>query len=102
MTEKVVVVMGDGTKMERTGACNWCGVCCSGCVHQVYKWKTTRNVKAGEVIAPPKDFVGECVVYGNPLAVNYQVYVDKGCAGFPSHPFSTPLQCGFKWVEVQP
>jgi hypothetical protein len=98
----IVVTLGDGRRMMRTGACNWCGVCCAGCVNLVYKWKTTRNVKAGEVVASPKDFIAECVVHDKPYAADYQVYVDKGCAGFPSHPVCTPLQCGFRWVEVSP
>ena len=81
-------------KYIRIGICTHCGVCCSGCPQ--LRYKAIRNIKEGEIVVLGRDLISECLGYGTS-----KEYMDKGCASFPSHPLSTPTQCGYKWVEAQ-
>ena len=59
-------------------------------------------MKAGTVIIPGVDFTGECDIYAVKDLLMGQDYRDKGCIGFPSHPYSTPTQCSYVWVVKTP
>jgi hypothetical protein len=85
-------------KYKRVGECNHCGVCCVGCKFQ--RWKAVRDIKAGETVDSPADFISECLIHDHPELPEYQTtFIGKGCDRFPSHPLSTPEKCSFKWVE---
>jgi len=70
-----------------------------GCRFQ--EWTAVRDIKLGDKVDSPRDFISVCLIHDHPELPEYQTeYVDKGCKDFPHHPLSTPEKCSYRWVEA--